>query len=207
MLTSVYAANYNDFLTPSSLGKNIDTLNSTYSLGLTKQDGGDYSNSDTADCSLIVEVDKTKRIKRIRIIPNQGNCRFKTTSSGITFHTGKTNIVDTLNQVKLNDIQFIPGCFNCSSRIEISDILMIKRAQDNYYTAIEIEGYNEDYLSFMGNTIYGNFEQDDYYEVMDKLDKYFRTHPSDYSRNEFRLKAIETYDLKKQPWSYAIGLK
>lgn len=205
--TTAMAADYNSFLSPSSLGKDVKTVNSQYKLGLKKQEGGGYSNSDAHDCSVDVDVNSRNFITRIQVSPNTEKCHYKTTSSGVSFNAKSTKTVDILNQVKLEDVKFIPGCFNCPSRIELPDSLVINRPQDKYYTEFEISGYNGNYHDFMAKKLFGNFSQDDYYPIMDKLEEKLSNSPNSYDRKDFKLKAIQTYDLQQQPWSYAIGLK
>ena len=84
---------------------------------------------------------------------------------------------------------------------------MINRPQDKYYTEFEISGYNGDYHDFMAKKLFGSFSQDDYYPTMDKLEEKLSNSPNSYDRKDFKLKAIQTYDLQQQPWSYAISLK
>lgn len=205
--TTAMAADYNGFLSPNSLGKDVKTVNSQYKLGLKKQEGGSYSNSEAYDCSIDVDTNSRNIITRIRILPNNEKCNYKATSSGVSFNSKSTKTVDILNQTKINDITFIPGCFNCPSRIELSDSLVINRPQDKYYTEFEISGYNRDYLSFMAKKLFGNFSQDDYYPTMDKLGDKLGNSPSSYNRKDFKLEALKTYDLKQQPWGYTVGLK
>ncbi|MGP5209559.1 hypothetical protein ACTXJ5_02080 [Psychrobacter alimentarius] len=205
--TAAMAADYNSFLSPNSLGKDVKTVNSQYKLGLKKQEGGGYSNSDAYDCSVNVEANSRNLITRIRVLPNNQKCNYKATSSGVSFNPKSTKTVDILNRTKIDDITFIPGCFNCPSRIELSDSLVINRPQDKYYTEFEIQGYNRNYHDFMAKKLFGSFSQDDYYLMMDKLEEKMGNSPSSYDRKDFKLKAIQTYDLQQQPWSYAIGLK
>ena len=205
--TTAMAADYNSFLSPNSLGKDVKTVNSQYKLGLKKQEGGGYSNSDAYDCNVNVEANSRNLITHIRVSPNTEKCRYQATSSGVSFNAKSTKTVDILNQVKLEDIKFIPGCFNCPSRIELPDSLVINRPQDKYYTEFEIPGYNRDYHNFMAKKLFGSFSQDDYYLMMDKLEEKMGNSPSSYDRKDFKLKAIQTYDLQQQPWSYVIGLK
>ena len=205
--TTAMAADYNSFLSPSSLGKDVKTVNSQYKLGLKKQESGGYSNSEAYDCSIDVDVNSRNLITRIRVLPNNEKCNYEVTSSGVSFNPKNTKTVDILNQVKIDDITFIPGCFNCPSRIELSDSLVINRPQDKYYTEFEIQGYNRDYHNFMAKKLFGNFSQDDYYPTMDKLEAKLGSNPSNYDRKDFKLEAVKTYDLKQKPWSYAIGLK
>lgn len=205
--TTAIAADYNSFLSPSSLGKEVKTVNSQYKLGLKKQEGGGYSNSDAYDCNLDVSDNRQNLITRIQVSPSTEKCRYQATSSGVSFNVKSTKTVDILNQVKLEDVKFIPGCFNCPSRIELSDSLVIDRPKDKYYTEFEIQGYNRDYHNFMAKKLFGSFSQDDYYLMMDKLEEKMGNSPSSYDRKDFKLKAIQTYDLQQQPWSYAIGLK
>ncbi|PKG34153.1 hypothetical protein [Psychrobacter sp. Sarcosine-3u-12] len=201
------AADYNSFLTPSSLGKDVKTLSSQYKLGLKKQNGSSYNNSDAYDCNVNVSVNSRNLITHIKISPNTEKCDYKATSSGVNFNSKTTKAVDILNQAKLSDIKFIPGCFNCPSRIELPDSLVVNKDQDNYYTEFEIGGYNSEYLKFMGKKLLGSFSEDDYYPTMDKLETKLGSSPSSYNRKDFKLKAIQTYDLQQQPWNYAIGLK
>lgn len=53
-----YAINYNSFIAPSSLGKDVEALNKQYKLGLKKQNWNGYSNDDSASCQLHIEVNK-----------------------------------------------------------------------------------------------------------------------------------------------------
>lgn len=205
--TTAMAADDNSFLSPNSLGKDVKTVNSQYKLGLKKQEGGSYSNSDAYDCSVDVDVNSRNLITRIQVSPNTEKCNYQATSSGVSFNPKSTKTVDILNQVKLEEIKFIPGCFNCPSRIELSDSLVINRPQDKYYTEFEISGYNSDYHDFMAKKLFGSFSQDGYYPTMDKLEEKLSNSPSSYNRKDFKLKAIQTYDLQQQPWSYAIGSK
>lgn len=205
--TPAMAADYNRFLSPSSLGKDVKTLSSQYKLGLKKQDSESYSNSDAYDCNVNVSVNSRNLITRIKISLNTEKCDYKAASSGVSFNSKTTKAVDILNQAKLSDIKFIPGCFNCPSRIELPDSLVVNRGQDNYYTEFEIGGYNSEYLKFMGKKLLGSFSEDDYYPTMDKLETKLGSSPSSYNRKDFKLKAIQTYDLQQQPWNYAIGLK
>ncbi|GAF53566.1 hypothetical protein [Psychrobacter sp. JCM 18900] len=70
MSTTTIAAEYNQFLSPSSLGKDVKALSSQYKLGLKKQSWGGYSNSEAYDCMLNVEVNSQGRINSIRAEPN-----------------------------------------------------------------------------------------------------------------------------------------
>ena len=208
MSTTAIAADYKSFLSPSSLGKDVKALSSQYKLGLKKQNWGGYGNSEAYDCWLSVEVNGRDQITSISAEPNNGKCKLNTESSGVNYNTGSTKTVDILNQAKLEDIKFIPGCFNCPSRIELADNLIISRPQDNYYTEFEINGYNDEYLKFMGTTLFGRYDPNDYYTVMDKLDAKLDSDSPEYNRKDFKLKAIKSYDLQQQPWSYyKIGLK
>lgn len=207
--SSAFGADYNDFVTPSSLGKAVSTLNSQYKLGLKKQDGGYYRNSKAYNCGLFVRVNDNNKISHIEISPNNSNCHYKVSSSGISFKNNTTKVVDVLNQVRLEDIKFIPGCFNCPSRIEISDSLIINRPQDKYYTELNIEGYNTDYQKFMAQKIFGNFNEEEFYShsIELKLEEKLANNPGLYNRKDFKLKAIQTYNLQYKPWSYTIALK
>lgn len=205
--TTAMAADYNSFLSPSSLGKDVKTVNSQYKLGLKKQEGGGYSNSESYDCSIDVDANSRNLITHIRVSPNNEKCNYKATSSGVSFNPKNTKTVGILHQAKINDITFIPGCFNCPSRIELSDSLVVNRPQDKYYTEFEISGYNRDYHEFMAKKLFGNFSQDDYYPTMDKLEEKLGNSSSSYDRKDFKLEAIKTYDLEQKPWSYAIALK
>ena len=188
------------------MGKDIDVINSQYKVGLQKQDYG-YRNSDAYHCDLRVDVDSRNRITEIQITPNTDQCNYNAISSGVSFNAKTTNTVDILNQAKLENIEFIPGCFNCPSRIELTDSLIVNRAEDRYYTSFEIEGYNRDYHNFMVEKLFGNFNQGNYYPMMDKLDETLTNNPSYYQRKDFKIKAIQTYNLKQKPWSYSIVLK
>ncbi|PNK59668.1 hypothetical protein [Psychrobacter sp. FDAARGOS_221] len=203
------AANLNGFLTPNSLGKNINTLNKQYNLGLTKADwdGWDlYTNSSNTDCDLSVST-KNDKVTEIKVSPNGENCRYKTQSSGITFQYDKTRVVDILNNAKLADIQFIPGCFNCPSRIELPDELVVSRPQDKYTTTFGISGYNDDYLKYMATKMGIKNVEQDYYPAMDSLEEKLNANPKAYNREDFKRQAIRTYDLKSTPWVFKITAK
>ena len=212
-----YATNYKDFLSPNSLGQDLNILNTRYSLGLKKQDWGAYQNSNAYNCSLTVKADSRNKITSIKIVPSNEKCTIKTTSSGINYHHGKSKIVDILNQVRLEDIQFIPACFNCPSRLELPDSLVVRRPQDQYYTVFEIDGYNTPYKDFITQKALGNFDLNSniYYEKMSEMDDKIRLETNDFEnkdvsllkQKDVRLKAIHTYDLQSTPWRYEIGLK
>lgn len=59
----------------------------------------------------------------------------------------------------------------------------------------------------MAKKLFGSFSQDGYYLMMDKLEEKMGNSPSSYDCKDFKLKAIQTYDLEQKPWSYAIALK
>lgn len=202
MSTTAIASDYNSFLSSSSLGKNVKTLSSQYKLGLKKQSWGDYGNSEADNCLLNVEVNKRDQITSIRAQSNNEQCQFKTSSSGVTYNTRSTKITDILNESNIEAVRFIPGCFNCPSGIELADNLVINRSQDNYYTEFAIQGYNDEYLRFIGTKLYGSFGQDDYYSIMDKLDTKLNSDSAEYNRKDFKLKAIKSYDLNQQPRRY-----
>ena len=206
--TTTMAANYNDFLSPNSLGKDVNVLSSQYKLNLEKQAWGDYSNSEAYDCMLVVEVNGSDSITSIRAEPNNEKCTLETLSSGVNYNTKSTKIVDILNQANIEAIRFIPGCFNCPSGLELADDLVINRAEDNYYTQFEIDGYNDEYVKFIGTELVGHVNQNNYYSIMDTLDTSLNRNSPEYNRKDFKLKAINSYDLQQKPWSYyKIGLK
>lgn len=201
----VHAADYQNFIKPSSLGKNINALNKTYNLGLKKRSLGGYSNRQSGDCSLYVETNKKNQISRIRIIDN-GACKY-TTKSNVNYNSQTTKTQDLLSQVDIKNVQFIPGCFNCPSRLEITDNLVISREKDSYYTKFEIKGYNKKYLNYIAKNLFGDSSDENYYSIMDMLESRAAEDPSLYNRNEFKLQAIEAYDLQDKPQSYTIALK
>lgn len=203
----VFAADYNGLLSPSSLGQDINTLNSRYKLGLKKQEWGGYTNKASESCKVDITIDKNSKATLIELSPNTENCRYKATTSGVSFDSRSSKIVDILNQTKVENIQFFPGCFNCPSGLELSDSLVIKRSQDKYYTEYGIEGYNSGYLEFMMTKLLGKVSQDNYYPMLDKLEAKLDANPSLYNRKDFKLQAMKTYDLQGKPWNYAIGLK
>lgn len=196
------AADYGGLASPSSLGKSIDSLNKQYKVGLKyEKDYQAYKNSDTAACGLYVETDKNKLIKSI-YISEQNDCKY-ITKSNVNFNSASTTVKDLLNQVNLTDVRFIIGCFNCPSRIEINDKLMVNRASDKYYTEFEISA-NSDYSDFVANKTYGKYSEDKHYEIMDKLDQ---KDDKFYDNKDFKLAAIKTTDMKTVPWSYTITSK
>lgn len=199
-----YAANYNSFIAPSSLGKDVNTLNKQYKLGLSKQDWNGYSNSDSDACKLDVGVTKTGKINFITIM-NTENCQYST-QSNVTYNSKNTETRNLLSQVDIENVQFIPGCFNCPSRIEITDELMINRAEDSYYTKFEIQGYNKAYIDYIAKKLFGS-TLDDYYSMMDMLELRAAQDENFYDRNAFKLQAIKTYKLQDKPLSYTIALK
>lgn len=200
----VYAANYSSFIAPSSLGKDINTLNKQYKLGLSKQDWNGYSNSDSDACKLDVGVTKKDKINFITIVNTEG-CAYST-QSNVSYNSKTTTTKSLLSQVDIEHIQFVPGCFNCPSRIEITDELFINRAEDNYYTKFEILGYNKAYLDYIAKKLFGN-TSDDYYSMMDMLELRAAQDENFYDRNAFKLQAIKTYKLQDKPLSYTIAIK
>lgn len=102
----VYAANYSSFIAPSSLGKDVEVLNSQYKLGLKKQNWNGYSNAGAGACQLDVEVTKGNKIRSIRII-NSASCRY-ITKSNVTYNSKTNTTKDLLSQVDVENIQFIP---------------------------------------------------------------------------------------------------
>ncbi len=200
-----YAANYNSFITPSSLGKDVEALNKQYKLGLKKQNWNGYSNDDSAPCQLNVEVNKKNKINSIRII-NTASCQY-TTKSNVSYNNRTSKVKDLLSQVDIENIKFVPGCFNCPSKIKITDDLLIDRTKDPYYTKFEISGYNKSYLQYIAKKLFGNASNDDYYAMMDMLELRAAQEVDFYDRNAFKLQAVKTYDLQDKPESYTIVLK
>ncbi|WP_299184523.1 hypothetical protein [uncultured Psychrobacter sp.] len=200
----VHAADYQSFITPSSLGKSINTLNKKYQLGLKKQSSGKYANHRLNGCSLLVKTDKKNRINEIKIIDNK-DCRY-TTTSNVNYNSQTTKTQDLLSQVDIQDVQFVPGCFNCPSRLEITDTLVIDREKDNYHTKFEIKGHNRKYLNYIAKNLFGDFSDENYYSIMDMLESRAAKDPTLYDRNEFKLQAIEAYNLQDKPQSYTIAL-
>lgn len=201
----VYAADYQSFIAPSSLGKNINTLNDKYDLELKKQNSGIYSNRSEATCTLIVSTNKKSQVNLIKIIPNKG-CQY-TVKSNINYNSQTTTIQDLLKQVDLKEIQFIPGCFNCSAKSKATDTLVIRREKDSYYTKFEIKGYNKEYLNYIANNLFGNLSDNNYDALMNTLELRAAEDPNLYDRNEFKLQAVEAYNLQDKPQSYTIALK
>ena len=201
----VYAANYNGFISPSSLGKDVETLNKQYKLNLKKQNWNGYSNGKTATCQLNVEVNKNNKINSISIL-NAANCQYST-KSNVAYNSNTSKIKDLLSQVDIENIQFIPGCFNCPANIKITDNLVIDRAQDPYYTKFEISGYNKSYLSYIAKKLLGNTSSTEYRSMMDMLELRAAQEVDFYDRNAFKLQAIKTYNIQSKPESYTIVLK
>lgn len=198
-----FAADYSGFVSPSSLGKSVDSLNKQYKVGLKyEKDYQGYKNSDSAACDLYVETDKKQLVKRIHI-SDKNDCKY-TTKSNVNFNSASTTIKDLLNQVNISEVQFNPGCFNCPSRIEIGDNLVINRAGDKYYTEFEIAGDGE-YHEFIIKKTYGSkYSEDKHYELMDELDE---KDSKFFNRQDFKLAAIKTADMKSVPWNYTIIAK
>lgn len=196
------AADYGGLASPSSLGKSVASLNKQYKVGLKyDKDYQGYKNSETAACGLFVTTDKKQLVDRI-YISDDNDCKY-IVKSNVSFNSATTTVKDLLNQVNLTDVRFIIGCFNCPSRIEINDKLMVNRASDKYYTEFEIRA-NSDYSNFIAKKTYGKYLEDKHYEIMDKLDQ------KDYKffdNKEFKLAAIKTTDMKTVPWSYTIATK
>ncbi|MGM8899135.1 MULTISPECIES: hypothetical protein [unclassified Psychrobacter] len=201
----VHAADYQSFIAPSSLGKSIHTLNKKYQLGLKKQSSGKYGNRELNDCRLIVKTNKKNRINEIKIIDSK-SCKYSTTSN-VNYNSQTTKTQDLLSQVDIQDVQFVPGCFNCPSRLEITDTLVIEREKDNYLTKFEINGHNRKYLNYIAKNLFGDFSDENYYSTMNLLESRAAEEPSLYDRNEFKLQAIEAYNLQDKPQSYTIALK
>ncbi len=201
----VYAADYQSFIAPSSLGKNINTLNDKYDLELKKQNSGIYSNGSEATCTLIVSTNKKSQVNLIKIIPNKG-CQY-TAKSNVTYNSQTTTTQDLLRQVDLKDIKFVPGCFNCPSKSKATDTLVIRREKDSYYTKFEIKGYNKEYLNYIANNLFGNLSGNNSDTLMNTLELRAAEDPNLYDRNEFKLQAVEAYNLQDKPQSYTIVLK
>lgn len=201
----VYAANYSSFIAPSSLGKDVEVLNSQYKLGLKKQNWNGYSNAGAGACQLDVEVTKGNKIRSIRII-NSASCRY-ITKSNVTYNSKTNTTKDLLSQVDVENIQFIPGCFNCPSTITISDNLLIDRSIDPYYTKFEISGYNKSYLGYIAKKLFGNPVGGNYNAMMDMLELRAAQEIDFYDRNAFKIQAIKSYDLQDKPLSYTIIVK
>ena len=196
------AADYSGFISPSSLGKNADALNKQYKVGLKyEKDNQAYRNSESAACGIFVETDKKQLVKSIQV-SDANDCKY-TSKSNVNFNSATTTIKDLLNQVNLSEVQFTPGCFNCPQRIEIGDRLVINRAKDKYYTDFEIQG-NGEYHDFIAKKTYGKYSEDDHFEVMDKLDQ---KDDKFFNREDFKLAAIKTTDMKSVPWTYTITAK
>lgn len=202
---SAQAANYEDFIAPSSLGKNISALNKQYKLDLKERSKGRYSNGPSAICSLTVKTDKENRVSYIKI-KHDKNCQYRT-KSNVNYSSKTTKIKNILSQVNIENIQFIPECFSCSSRKGINDSLVVNRAEDKYYTEFEIEGRNKNYTEYIAQNLFGKFSSDNYDSVMEKLETRVDEDPNLYDRNEFKLQAIELYNLQNKPISYTIALK
>ncbi|WP_367110232.1 hypothetical protein [uncultured Psychrobacter sp.] len=202
---SAYAADYQSFIAPSSLSKNITALNKQYKLELKERNTGLYNNGNSATCNLVVRTDKEDRVNYIKIINNK-NC-FYNTKSNVNYNGKSTKTKDVLGQVNIENIKFIPGCFNCASKKNPTDSLVINRAEDKYYTEFEIKEYNKDYIEYIAKDLFGDFSNDEYDSVMNKLELRAAEEPELYDRNEFKLHAIDTYDLQSRPLSYTIALK
>lgn len=198
-----FAADYSGLASPSSLGKSVASLNKQYKVGLKyDKDYQGYKNSETAACDLYVETDSKQLVKSI-YISDKNDCKY-TAKSNVTFNSASTTVKDLLNQVKISEVQFNPGCFNCPSRIEIGDNLVINRAADKYYTEFEISG-NSEYNDFIIKKTYGSkhSEANDF-ELRDELDE---KDEKFFNRQDFKLAAIKTTDMKSVPWNYKIVAK
>lgn len=202
---SAHSEDYEGFIAPSSLGKNINTLNSQYELGLKEHSKGRYGNKSSADCDLMVKTDEENRVNYIKVTHKQ-NCRYSTTSN-VNYNSKSTKTKDILGQVNIKNIQFVPRCLNCPSRVGVLDRLVVNRAEDKYYTEFEIQGANKDYIKYIAKDLFGNFSDDDYNTVMNKLQLRAAENDNFYDRNEFKLQAIDSYNLQGVPLSYTIALK
>lgn len=201
---ATYAANYNSFVTSASLGKDINTLNKQYKLGLKKQNKNSYSNDDSEVCRLSVGTDENDRVNSIKIITS-AKCQY-TAKSNVNYISKSTTIKSLLSQVDIENIQFIPGCFNCSPKLKTTDNLIISRTEDNYYTEFEIQGYNKNYKDYIAKKLFGSLE-DDYHSMMNMLKLRSAKEADLYDRNEFKLQAIKAYNLNNKLQSYTIALK
>lgn len=201
----VHGADYQNFIKPNSLGKSLNTLNKTYSLGLKKQSIGSYSNRQSEDCSLYVETNNKNQISRIRITGNEA-CKY-TTKSNVNYNSQTTKTQDLLSQVDIKDVQFVPGCFNCPSPSKTNDNLVISREKDRYYTEFEIQGANKKYLNYIAKNLFGDFSDESPSSIMNMLELRAAKDDDLYDRNEFKLQAIEAYNLQDKPQSYTIALK
>lgn len=137
------------------------------------------------------------------------SCGFKT-KSNVVFDSRKTSAASLLNQVKLSEVGFYQGCYNCPSRIEILDSLVIKRPQDKFYTEFAIEGYNEELKTYMVNKLSQSNKNipSNKWEALSWLDELNATQLNKLTQTtDFKRKAIATYQLKNKPSSYTIALK
>lgn len=214
MTISAHSANYNQFVSPSSLGKSVYDLNKKYQLGLSKssensdEDYYNFYNKDNSACGLAVGTNNKGIIQSISMYYNGNKCTMKS-QSNFSFDMQRTTGIDILNQIKLSEMQVVVGCFNCPSGLELVDEMIINRPQDNYVTKFQVGSYNDEYKNFIAKKLFPKFNADDfdhYYEYMDKLDQ-MSTKPDFYNREDFKRQAIKAYNMKEKLGNITLELK
>lgn len=201
-----FGANYQQFINPNSLGKDIHILNKKYklSLKLSQKEWGDnnklYQTPEKEKCLISVETTQKGKIQSIAILGEKG-CQFGTTTP-LKYQVNKMTVRDILNQVKPNEVYIEIGCFNCPSRIEIIDNLIVDK--DDYRLSFEVDGYHTESHIALSKLLLGNYEQDKHYEYMDKLDELFRNDPELFQRDDIR-KLLFKYFLNHKIHSYEIS--
>lgn len=129
-------------------------------------------------------------------------CPFST-KTPIVYQYGKTNSTDIFNQVKLNEMHIVPGCFHCPSRIELGDEIIIEKPNQKYRTVITIDGYNSAYHIALSKLLFNAYDEDNHYEYMDKLEEQDQ---KIFKRNDVKKLALKHYQ-KVRSWGYRLELK
>lgn len=186
--TASFGADYQKFISSNSLGKDVHTLNKQYKMGLklSEKEWGDngrlYQTPESAKCLVSVETTKRDKIKSISIWGNK-DCQFSTTSP-LNYQVDKMTVRDILNQVKPNEVYIQIGCFNCPSRIEITDNLIVEKG--NYRLSFEVDGYHRESHIALSKLLFGKYEEDKHFEYMDKLEELFRNDPRLFERDDVK---------------------
>lgn len=214
---SLQAANIDQLISHDSLGKDVLQLNQTYKLGLNKAsaaylDGkksGHYFTGSFGKCELQVMADNANKVSSISVSTN--DCDF-TTNSNVLFDSRKTSLSKLLKQVKLSEVSFEQGCYNCPSRIQLLDNLVINRPKDKFYTEFEISGYNNQLKEYMVKKLAKVHQKtSNKWEALSWLDNLKSEDLFSFKRltdrKDFKEKAIATYNLEEVPYRYTIKSK
>lgn len=201
------AADYYQFVSSNSLGKDIQTLNKKYKLGLklSQDDSSDtthfYETPKSSDCRLSVKTTKKGNIQSISVA-NDKKCHFNTTSPLIYRSNKVMRVKDILNQVKPNETYIKIGCFNCPSRIEILDELIVKK--DGYLLSFEIEGYHTESHIALSKLLFNDYQENHHYAYMDRLAEAFLEYPELFQRDDVK-KLLFKHFVNREIHTYTIS--